>query len=88
MNGAMMWFVWSAFAEACVRLEISTEFWLFYMRAILCGLLNDGLFRKRFSVQGFAETPERRLAVFQHAQNIADADLPGELRKRYVESGL
>jgi hypothetical protein len=88
MNAAIMWFVLSAFAEACVRLEISTEFWLFYMRAILCGLLNDGLFRGRFTVQGFQATPEGRLAVFQHAQAVADADLPAELRRRYMESGF
>jgi hypothetical protein len=88
MNAAIMWFVLSAFAEACIRLEISTGFWEFYMRAILCGLLNDGLFRGRLTVQGFQPTPEGRLAVFQHAQAVADADLPAELRRRYMESGF
>jgi hypothetical protein len=88
MNGPIMWFVWSSFADACVQLEISTDFWLFFMRAILCGLLNDGLFRERFKVQGFEATPEGRLAVFQHAQDVADADLRAELRKRFVESGM
>jgi Ferritin-like len=88
MNAAIMWFVLSAFAEACLRLEISAEFWVFYMRAILCGLLNDGLFRGRLTVQGFQATPEGRLAVFQHAQAVADADLPAELRRRYMESGF
>lgn len=88
MNAAIMWFMLSAFAEACVRLEISVEFWVFYMRAILCGLLNDGLFRGRLTVQGFEATPEGRLAVFQHAQAVADADLPAELRRRYMESGF
>jgi hypothetical protein len=88
MNAAIMWFVLSAFAEACIRLEISAEFWVFYMRAILCGLLNDGLFRGRLTVQGFQATPEGRLAVFQHAQTVADADLPTELRRRYMESGF
>jgi len=88
MNAAMMWFVLSAFAEACVGLEISAGFWVFYMRAILCGLLNDGLFRGRLTVQGFEATPEGRLAVFQHAQAVADADLPAELRRRYLESGF
>jgi hypothetical protein len=86
MNAAIMWFVLSAFAEACVRLDISAEFWVFYMRAILCGLLNDGLFRGRFTVQGFEATPAGRLAVLQHAQAVADADLPAELRRRYLES--
>jgi hypothetical protein len=58
INAAIMWFALSAFAEACVRLQISSEFWLFYMRAILCGLLNDGLYRRRFTVQGFQAMPE------------------------------
>ena len=88
MNAAIMWFVLSAFAEACIRLEISAEFWVFYMRAILCGLLNDGLFRGRLTVQEFEATPDGRLAVFQHAQTVADADLPAELRRRYMESGF
>ena len=88
MNGAMMWFVWSAFAEAAVRLDISADFWRFYMRAILCGLLNDGLFRGRFTVQGFAATDAGRHQVLQHAQNVPDADLPSELRRRFVESAL
>jgi hypothetical protein len=88
MNGPSMWFVLSSFADACVQLEISTEFWLFLMRPILCGLLNDGLFRGRFPVIGFQATPEGRVAVFQHAQEVADADLRAELRQRFVDAGF
>jgi len=88
MNAAIMWFMLSSFAEACVRLDVSTDFWTFHMRAILCGLLNDGLFRRRFTVQGFQPTPDGQLAVFQHVQAVADADLPAELRQRCVDSGF
>jgi hypothetical protein len=88
MNGAIMWFVWSGFADACVRLDLSAPFWRFYMRAILCGLLNDGVFRNRFRVQGFSDTEEDRLKIFTYCQTLADADLPRELRRRFVESGL
>jgi hypothetical protein len=88
MNGAIMWFVLGAFADACVRRGISTEFWTFLMRAILCGLLNDGLFRGRFTVVGFTATDEGRQAVFEHAQNVTDADLPAEIRRRYIDSEL
>lgn len=88
MNGAATWFVLASFAEACVRLDVATEFWTFMMRPALCGLLNDGLFRGRFVVKGFDATPEGRYAVFQHSQRVADADLPGEIRRRYLESGL
>jgi hypothetical protein len=70
-----MWFVWSAFAEACVRLNIPAEFRLFSTRAILCGLLNDGVFGGRFRVQ-----------VFEYCQQVSATDSPGELRRRYAES--
>jgi Ferritin-like len=88
MSEPIMWFVLSSFADACVQLEISTEFWLFFTRPILCGLLNDGLFRGRFPVQGFQATPEGQMAVFQHVQNVADADLRAELRQRFVDAEL
>jgi Ferritin-like len=88
MNGEIMWFMLGAFAEACLRLDVATPFWTFMMRPTLCGLLNDGLFRRRFTVEGFAATDVGRQEVFEFAQSISDADLPGELRKRYVESGL
>ena len=88
MNGAIMWFVWSAFAEACLRLEMSPDFWRFYMRAILCGLLNDGVFRGRFKVQGFSATAADHLKIFTYCQQVPDVNLPGELRSRYADSGL
>ncbi|MHA6785012.1 ferritin-like domain-containing protein [Pseudonocardia saturnea] len=88
MNGREMWFLHAAFAEACVRLGIAVPFWTFMMRPILCGLLNDGLFRGRFTVVGFEATPAGRDEVFAFAQSVADADLPAELRKRFAESGL
>jgi len=88
MNGAIMWFIWSAFAEACIKLDISSDFWTFYMRAILCGMLNDGVFRQRFTVRGFSATNENHLSIFTHCQSIADRELPNELRSRYRDSGL
>jgi hypothetical protein len=88
MNDELMWFVLGAFAEACVQLGVSAEFWTFLQRPILCGLLNDGLFRGRFHVDGFDATPEGREAVFAFVQEVTDADLPGEIRKRYARSGL
>lgn len=88
MDGVIMWFMLAAFADACVRLGISAPFWLFMMRPILCGLLNDGLFRGRFTVVGFEATDAGRNEVFAFAQSVADADLPGEIRRRFAESGL
>jgi hypothetical protein len=86
MDGAIMWFFLAAFAEACLRLQIGVEFWTFMMRPILCGLLNDGLFRGRFHVEGFAADDAGRDAVFAFAQQVSDAVLPAELRRRYVQS--
>ena len=76
MNDELMWFVLGAFAEACVQLGVSADFWTSFQRPILCGLLNDGLFRGRFPVDGFDATPEGREAVFTFVQEVTDADLP------------
>jgi ferritin-like protein len=86
MDGAIMWFFLAAFAEACLRLQIAVEFWTFMMRPILCGLLNDGLFRHRFHVEGFTATDAGREAVFAFVQQVPDDELPAELRRRYVQS--
>ncbi|HEV2853643.1 MAG TPA: ferritin-like protein [Thermoanaerobaculia bacterium] len=88
MNGASLWFVWGAFAEASISLGISTEFWRFLTRAILCGLLNDGVFRGRFTVHGFSATPEGKLEILAHVQQLTDEDLQVEVRQRFAESGL
>jgi hypothetical protein len=86
MNGASMWFVWSAFVEAAVRIKVNADFWYFLSRAILCGMLSDGLERGRFAVTGFAKGhPED---VFSFVQRVAEEDLLPELRRRYVQSGL
>jgi hypothetical protein len=88
MNGAALWFIWGAFAEACITLGISTDFWRFLTRAILCGLLSDGVFRGRFTVNGFSATPEGKLAILAHVQQLAANDLQVEVRQRFAESGL
>lgn len=88
MNGAALWFIWGAFAEACTTLGISRDFWLFLTRAILCGLLSDGVFRGRFTVNGFSATPEGKLAILAHVQQLAADDLLVEVRRRFAESGL
>jgi hypothetical protein len=88
MNGASMWFLWGAFAEACVLLEIDPEFWKFSTRAILCGLLNDGLIRGRYRVLGFEATAEGQFEILAFVQRLSDEDLPGEVRRRFVDSGL
>ena len=72
----------------CLRLGVATDFWTFMQRPILCGLLNDGLFRRRFAVQGFEATDADRQQVFEHAQEVADADLSAEIRQRYLDSRL
>jgi hypothetical protein len=88
MDGESMWFVWGAFAEACVTLKIAEEFWCFFTRAILCGLLNDGLLRGRYPVNGFAATEEGQRAILTFVQQVKDDDLPDEVRRRYRDSQL
>lgn len=88
MNGSVMWFIWSAFADACLRRSIEPELWHGLARALLLGLLNDGVFRQRYPVLGFTADDAGREAMRQHVLQLADADLPGELARRFVDSGL
>lgn len=86
MNGAALWFVWGAFVEAAVRTNVDVDFWRFLLRAILCGILNDGLERGRFTVQGFSKGQFED--VFTFVQQIAEPDLLPEVRRWYAQSGL
>jgi L-Lysine epsilon oxidase N-terminal/L-lysine epsilon oxidase C-terminal domain len=88
MNAAIMWFFWSAFADACLRLQIEPTFWRGNLRAILVGMLNDGVFRGRFSVSGFPAGEAARAAISAHVQALAPGDLVAEAARRYRESGL
>ncbi len=90
MNGASMWFFWGAFADACLRIQagIPSEFWLGMGRAILVGLINDGLFRQRFSVQGFTADAAGQSALRNFVAALAHADVSSELCKRFREAGL
>lgn len=88
MDGNTMWFFWSAFADACLRLEIDADFWRQEARAILVGLLNDGLFRGRFEVAGFPATDEGKEQIKSHCAGLPDDPeaILAELAKRLVES--
>jgi hypothetical protein len=93
MNGAVMWFFWSAFADACLRLAatssaIPDDFWRGTSRAIMLGAINDGLFRGRFKVTGFTANPAGKVAARQHVRNLQDAEIQAALALRYRESGL
>jgi hypothetical protein len=86
MNGAALWFVWCAFVESAVQKNVDPDFWRFLLRAILCGMLSDGLERGRFTVEGFDKgRPEE---IFAFVQQIAESDLLPEARRRYAQSGL
>ena len=88
MNGSSMWFFWSAFADACQRLEIEGTFWRGHLRAILLGMLSDGVFRGRFTVEGFDATELGRQAMTAHVRELAAENLVTEAQRRYRESGL
>jgi hypothetical protein len=93
MNGAIMWFFWSAFIDACLRVSVSVaaipgEFWRGMARAVLLGLLNDGVVRGRFVVTGFQNTPAGKEAMRQQVRGLNDDQLPAEMARRFRESGL
>ena len=85
MNGENMWFVWAAFADACLRIggTIPEEFWRGMARVILTGLLNDGLFRGRFTVKGFTPDASGKVAIRDHARTLPATKLFAEMADRY-----
>lgn len=88
MNAHIMWFIWSAFADACLRLGIAPTFWRNHTRAIVLGLMNDGLFRERYPVVGFAADAAGKEAMREHVRTLPDDQLQQELARRFVDSGL
>ena len=76
------------FRDACLRLGFEPEFWRAHVRAILVGLLNDGLFRERFTVNGFSADDAGKQAMRDHVRNLTDDALQAELRQRFVESSF
>lgn len=92
MNGRVMWFMWSAFCDACLRLAspagISASFWNGMARGILVGLMNDGLIRGRFSVGGFPATADGQDALQEYVASLADEQLADEMRRRFRDSGI
>lgn len=88
MNGPEMWFFWSAFADACLRLGIEPDVWRNEIRAILLGMLNDGLFRGRFPVNGFSADEAGKQAMRDHVRTLPDDQLQAELRRRYADTNF
>ncbi len=93
MNGETMWFMWAAFVDAAIRhsasnATIPTDFWIAVSRATLLGCLNDGVFRGRFPVQGFAATLDGKDQMRTFVETLPAPKLGAEFRKRFVESGL
>jgi hypothetical protein len=88
MNGVDMWFYWVAFSDGAIRLNLEPDFWREMLRVLLIGALNDGLVRGRFNVNGFAPGAGSQPEVLAFAEGLPAVDLPRELARRYVESGL
>jgi hypothetical protein len=88
MNGPEMWFFWSSFADACLRSGVDKQFWKGLIRAILLGMMNDGVFRGRFHVTGFTPDDAGKEAMRVHVRSLDDAGLQPELIRRFVDSGL
>ncbi|MEK6233227.1 MAG: hypothetical protein N2C14_00795, partial [Planctomycetales bacterium] len=91
MNGPRMWFNWCAMADACLRqtTPIHPEFWRGHMRAILLGLLNDGVIRERFPVDGFSKAdPQVAQKMKDHVIALNDNDLQAELASRFKATAL
>ena len=91
MNGRQMWFNWCAMVDATQRLDppLQPDFWAGHGRAILLGLLNDGVIRERFPVDGFSKTDANVSEAMQdHVESLTPDALYAELRARFAVSGL
>lgn len=93
MNGKIMWFYWCAFCDACLRVgagqaALPADFWRALGRCILLGLLNDGLFRHRFTVTGFSADAVGQKQALDFTRQLPDAQVAVELATRYRASGL
>lgn len=89
MNGRSMWFYWCGTIDACFRLGIEPDFWHGYARAVLLGLLNDGVIRNRFPVSGFSRSdPQVGEQMREHVRQIPDSQLGAALSQRFIDSGL
>lgn len=87
MNGPQMWFNWCAMADACLRqaAPLHPEFWRGHIRAILLGLLNDGVHRGRFPVNGFSSSdPDVSRRMREHVQGVNDSQLQQEMAARFT----
>ena len=91
MNGSTMWFFWAAFCDALIRhpeLPKTHSFGLALARVVLLGLMNDGLFRGRFAVEGFDADDAGKIAMRSHILGLGDGQIQGELVKRFVDTRL
>jgi len=91
MNGAQMWFNWCVLLDCCIRLTppVQPTFYSAMMRAVMLGLMNDGLFRERFPVIGFSkDDPNASAALRQHVLSIPDDMLDEELTRRFRDTSF
>jgi len=89
MDNPGMWFVWSAFIAAAFELCIDTDFWRVAQRAVLIGLLHDGVMRGRFPVDGgFTADAAGSTRIFEHVAALADDELVPELAARCLRGKL
>ncbi len=90
MNGEIMWFFYAAFTDANLRPPASPEYeeWITMGRAILIGLLNDGIFRGRFPVIGFTADEAGAQVIRAFVRTLPKDNLADELARRFVDSRL
>lgn len=88
MDGEIMWFIWLGFAEGARRLGRDAGFWETFTKSILLGMMNDGVFRGRYPVQGFTADADGREAMRAYIAGLGADQLTGESRRRFAASGL
>ena len=91
MNGPQMWFNWCTMMDAAhINEQLSPmPFWTLFARCILIGLMNDGVVRDRFPVDGFSNSDaDISNRIRTHVLNLHAASLFTEMRARFAATDL
>ena len=88
MNGPVMWFVWAACIDACLRssMESLHDFARTLGRGVLVGLINDGLFRKRFPIAGFDLEEGTKKKIREYVDRVDKSKLQQEFLRRFRQA--
>ena len=89
MNGENEWFLWFGVGMAAIESGFEVDAWLALSKAVMIGIIHDGIFRRRFSISNYdpasADTPQR---VRDDIRDLTAAECFSMGERLLNESGL